>query len=273
MSKHASKQNRPWFLYAIAVPAAVEVWACWVGLGSLCGFPVLGVGRLHLSTGWTLAIGMEAYGAYALNVWLHKAPGPRSREFAQWSAAGAFILSLLGQVAFHVMRAKHVTIPPPVVIVFVACLPVALLAFAVVLTHLMHADERAAAGAAEEATLQAALEGERAARLQAEAERDTARAAAADTAARLEAAAGATGERHQSGTAARRASGTASAPNRTKGPEAQAAEVVTRAEAQLILVAEPGISGSELGRRLGTTPGYGRTLKRELTQAASGSGQ
>jgi hypothetical protein len=276
MSKHASKSNRPWFLYVIAVPAAVEVWACWVGLGSLCGFPVLGLGRLHISTGWTLAIGMEAYGAYALNVWLHKAPGPRSRKFAQWSAGGAFTLSLLGQVAYHVMRAKHVTVPPPVVIVFVACLPVALLAFAVILTHLMHADERAAISAGEERTLQAALDAERAARLQAEADRNTARAEAADTAVR-EAALAQQAERRQADTAkpkpARHKAGNAARRSAAKGPEAQAAEVVTRVEAELILAAEPDISGSELGRRLGVQPGYGRRLRRELTQAAPGGGE
>ncbi len=266
MSKHASKQNRPWFLYAIAVPAAVEVWACWVGLGSLCGFPVLGVGRLHLSTGWTLAIGMEAYGAYALNVWLHAAPGPRSREFAQWSATGAFILSLLGQIAFHVMRAKHVTIPPSVVIVFVACLPVALLAFAVILTHLMHADERAAADTAEEATLQAALEGERAARLQADTERDTARAEAADTAATV-AALTAKVEDLTRKLAERRKGDTDRRQDRS-----DTNDLDTEARALAILAAEPGISGSELGRRLNVQESYGRRLKNRLAPAAPGGG-
>jgi len=67
--------------------------------------------------------------------------------------------------------------------------------------------------------------------------------------------------RHKSGTAA---------PRRTKDAAAQAAEVVTHAEAELILAADPNISGSELGRRLGTTPGYGRTLKRKLTRVGQG---
>lgn len=274
MSKHASKRSHPWLLFIIAIPAAVEVWACWVGLGSLCGFPKLG----RLSTNWTLAIGMEAYGAYALRVWLGNAPGQRSRKFAQWSALGAFTLSLIGQIAYHLMLANGMRRAPDGVIVFVACLLVVVLAFAAILTHLMHADERAAIDAGEERTLQAVLSSveaelaaERGARQQAEAERDTALQEAADTAARAEAALEQVPTRHKGDTGARRKPGTARR-SAAKDPEAQAAEIVTHAEAELILAAEPGISGSELGRRLGTTPGYGRTLKRKLTQVGSGGG-
>jgi hypothetical protein len=266
MSKHASKRSQPWLLFIIAIPAAVEVWACWVGLGSLCGFPKLG----RLSTNWTLAIGMEAYGAYALRVWLGNAPGQRSRTFAQWSALGAFMLSLIGQIAYHLMLANGMRRAPDAVIVFVACLLVVVLAFAAILTHLMHADERAAINAGEERSMQTRLAAERDARLQAEADRDTARAEAADTAARAEAALRQPAGRHKDDAAARRKIATATRKSAAKDPEAQAAEIVTHAEAELILTAEPDISGSELGRRLGTTPGYGRTLKRKLTQVGSG---
>ena len=54
-------------------------------------------------------------------------------------------------------------------------------------------------------------------------------------------------------------------------PEADA--VSSRAEAVLILEAEPGISGSELGRRLGKTERYGQMLKGELTQPAPATGE
>jgi hypothetical protein len=279
MSKHASKRNRSWFLFAIAIPAAVEVWACWVGLGSLCGFPVIGLGRLHLPTDWTLAVGVEAYGTYALNVWLGSAPGPRSRKFAQWSALGAFTLSLAGQIAYHLMLAGKIKQAPAIVVVFVSCLVVAVIAFAAILTHLMRADERDGIRAGEDRVLQAALDAERAARLEAEADRDTARQELAGTTAR-EAALARQLEERQGGTVpppvppkpARRKSASA-APKNAKGPEAQAAEVLTRAEAELILAAEPGISGSELGRRLGVQEGYGRKLRRELTKSTPGGGQ
>jgi len=182
-----SKIGRQWPLVIIAIPAAVEVWTCWVGLGSLCGFPKLG----GLSTDWTLATGMEAYGAYALYVWLGAAPGPGSRGFAQWSSLGAFTLSLIGQIAYHLMLAGHVTRAPAFVIVFVACLLVAVLAFAAILTHLMHADTRAAekaahdkaaekAEATELSALRESLNAERAAGDEARAERDSARGEAAE---------------------------------------------------------------------------------------------
>ena len=50
-------------------------------------------------------------------------------------------------------------------------------------------------------------------------------------------------------------------------------DIDTQAEALRILGEDPDISGSELGRMLGTTPGYGRTLKRRLTQVAPGGGR
>ena len=134
---------------------------------------------------------------------------------------------------------------------------------------LMTATKKAAV--AELSALQAALAGERAARLQAETDRDTALAEAGDTVARAEAALQAAQEIRKGGTAGRAPGRRKNAPA-AKDAEAQAAEVVTHAEAELILAAEPGISGSELGRRLGTTPGYGRTLKRKLTSAGSGGG-
>jgi hypothetical protein len=179
------------------------------------------------------------------------------------------------------MRAKHVTIPPPVVIVFVACLPVALLAFAVILTHLMHADERAAISAGEERTLQAALDAERAARLQAEADRDTARAEAADTAVR-EAALAQQAERLKADaehlksdtpkpTRTRRKTDAAS-PSSSPSASPGADDIDAQAEALSILAAEPDIAGSELGRRLGFKPSYGRTLKRRLTETVPGGG-
>ena len=47
-------------------------------------------------------------------------------------------------------------------------------------------------------------------------------------------------------------------------------DVETQAEALRILSDDPDIDGSELGRRLGKTPGYGRTLKRKLAPSVAG---
>lgn len=152
---------------------------------------------------------------------------------------------------------------------------------------LMTAAKRTAAMA--QAAFAAAMEAERIARQQAEAGTETARAevagwrtAAAEATAKAEELAqqladvkadteGGSAGRRGSGSAGRHKGGSA-ARSRTKDPAAQAAEAVTYAEAELILAAEPGISGSELGRKLGTTPGYGRTLKRKLTQVGQGGG-
>jgi uncharacterized protein DUF2637 len=47
-------------------------------------------------------------------------------------------------------------------------------------------------------------------------------------------------------------------------------DVDTQAEALRILADHPDIAGSELGLRLGKTPGYGRTLKRKLAGSVAG---
>lgn len=56
-------------------------------------------------------------------------------------------------------------------------------------------------------------------------------------------------------------------------PLSAAAEIVTLEQARAILEAEPDISGSDLGRRLGFKPSYGRTLKQKLTKVSPGGGQ
>ncbi len=50
-------------------------------------------------------------------------------------------------------------------------------------------------------------------------------------------------------------------------------DVETQAEALRILADNPDIDGSELGRQLGKTPGYGRTLKRKLSRVNESAGQ
>jgi Protein of unknown function (DUF2637) len=62
------------------------------------------------------------------------------------------------------------------------------------------------------------------------------------------------------------------AASRTRNRTAVPQDVDTQAEALRILSDEPGISGSELGRRLGKTEGYGRILKQKLAAAAPVTG-
>lgn len=140
--------NRPpgpkrWPLLIIALPAAVAVWSGWVGLGALCGFglvqPLPGIVPWHLDTAITLPIGVEAYGTYALGAYLHPATPARARKFAKRSAIGALALGMFGQIAYHLLAAAGRTRAPWLVVVFVACLPVAALGFGATLTHLLRA--------------------------------------------------------------------------------------------------------------------------------------
>jgi hypothetical protein len=86
---------RSWPLLVLAAPAAVAVWSGWVGIGQMTGFgeihPLPGIwDSLHLDTAVTLPIGVEAYAAFALRVWLTNSPvgGDRTRRFARGSATG-----------------------------------------------------------------------------------------------------------------------------------------------------------------------------------------
>ena len=136
--------SRRWPLILIAAPAAVAVWSGWVGLGGMCGFglvqPFPGIVAWHLNTAITLPVGVEAYGAYALGVWLAaRMVPPRARRFAFWSAIGSLALGMLGQVAFHLLTAAGRTRAPWEVVVLVSCMPVVVLGCAAALTHLRRA--------------------------------------------------------------------------------------------------------------------------------------
>jgi cytochrome bd-type quinol oxidase subunit 2 len=134
-----------WPLALIASPAAVAVWSGWVGLGGLCGFgeihPLPGIwDSFRLNTAITLPIGIESYGAYALAAWLVPGTGRKAREFAGKSAVGALGLGMAGQVAYHLLAAAHAHSAPWWVTTLVSCLPVATLALATALTHLLRTD-------------------------------------------------------------------------------------------------------------------------------------
>ena len=78
-----------WPLLVLAAPAAVAVWSGWVGIGQMTGFgqirPLPPIwDSLHVDTAVTLPIGVEAYAAFALRVWLTSNPvvSDRTRRFA-----------------------------------------------------------------------------------------------------------------------------------------------------------------------------------------------
>jgi hypothetical protein len=138
---------RSWPLLVLAAPAAVAVWSGWVGIGQMTGFgqihPLPGIwDSLHLDTPVTLPIGVEAYAAFALRVWLTSSPAvsDRTRRFARGSAIAALVLGMAGQVAYHLLAQAGITRAPWEVTTAVACLPVLVLGMGSALAHLLRSD-------------------------------------------------------------------------------------------------------------------------------------
>jgi hypothetical protein len=137
---------RVWPVALLALPAFVAIWSGWVGLGELTGFGVVHplpgiVDGFRLNTAITLPVGVEAYAAYALRVWLSGAVPPRARRFARTSAIASLILGALGQVAYHLLAAAGVTGAPWWITTLVACFPVSVLGMGAALAHLIREPE------------------------------------------------------------------------------------------------------------------------------------
>jgi len=133
---------RTWPLWLLALPAFVAVWSGWVGLGKLCGFggvqPLPGIwDSLHLDTSITLPIGMEAYAAYALRVWLSGAVSPAAVAFARRSTITALTVGAAGQIVYHLLTAAGVDHAPWPITALAATLPVAVLGMGATLAHLV----------------------------------------------------------------------------------------------------------------------------------------
>jgi hypothetical protein len=100
---------------------------------------------LHLDTAVTLPIGVEAYAAFALRVWLtaNSVVSDRTRRFARRSAIAALVLGMAGQVAYHLLAQAGITRAPWEVTTVVACLPVLVLGMGSALAHLLRSDAAA----------------------------------------------------------------------------------------------------------------------------------
>ena len=135
-----------WPLLVLAAPAVAEVWFGWVGIGQKTGFglvrPLPGIWpSLHLDTGITLPIGVEAYAAYALRAWLAAShaqrPDPPVRQ-------------VVGDLLVRAGDGRAGRLPPDgpgrgdASAVgghdAVSCLPVLVLAMATALAHMLRAD-------------------------------------------------------------------------------------------------------------------------------------
>lgn len=138
---------RSWPLLLLAAGAFVAIWGGWVGLGEKAGFGLIrllpGIADgFVINSAITLPIGVEAYAAYALRVWLSGASrSDKARRFAKWSAIGSLVLGAAGQVAYHLMEAAGIEQAPWWITTFVSCLPVVVLGCGAALTHLLHDDD------------------------------------------------------------------------------------------------------------------------------------
>lgn len=276
---------------AVGTCTLLDVFPTWVSIGYRSAFPLIG----RMPTDWTLAVEVEAYWSLALCVWLAAPAGRRSTRFAISSAAGVIALSLTGQGWYHWVTA-HSAAFPGALVVFASMLPVVILALIALLVHLWQADReraaalaRAVAKAAEERAEAAQADDERAAlRAQLEEAQDALRAetgalrAALDAAetAHQEAAEQAAQSAAKAETLARkldaqrarnRAPQKGATPARKTTPADRATEVPddvdARREALAILANEPGISGAQLGLRVGMSKRWGQLVKPELVAA------
>ncbi|MEU0885542.1 ABC transporter permease [Lentzea sp. NPDC005914] len=142
----ARSRVRRWPIALIALGAFVAIWGGWVELGKLTGFgeitPLPGIAdSWTINSAITLPLGMEAYAALALQVWLSgHTRSDKARSFAKWSALGALVLGAGGQVAYHLMKAAGMTVAPWQITTVVSCLPVIVLGFGAALVHLMTDD-------------------------------------------------------------------------------------------------------------------------------------
>jgi hypothetical protein len=145
----ADASRRRWPLLLIGAAAGTATWSGWVGLGQLTGFgvvhPLPGIwDSATLNTAITLPIGVEAYAVYALSVATDTRPLTTvGRRYAWVSSAGALILGMAGQIAYHLMDAKAVGTAPWWIVAMVSCLPVLVLGAASLLWHLTAKDVEA----------------------------------------------------------------------------------------------------------------------------------
>jgi hypothetical protein len=256
-------------LILILAGGLLEVWASWLQIAAVSGFPHLG----PVTTGWILPVTAEVYWGSALWAWLVDPAGPKSRLFAMCSAAAVFALSLAGQEADHLMTFAHRTAPPVGAAMLLTALPLTAVAMGAILIHLRQKDRaEAVAGEQESATARELA----AVRADLEAERDALqplRDALAEAQQRAEddAAVRATLERKLAAQAAsrKRANAPRAKSATARAKQANEEDVDARTKALAVLAAEPGISGAKLGPRVGMSERWGQMHKPELVAMAA----
>lgn len=292
---HAKPARRDllWVLVLILACGLLEVWASWLSIGAVSGFPKLG----RMTTGWILPVTTEAYWSAALFAWIAVPAGPKSAAFAKWSAAGMFVLSLAGQESDHLLAAAGRTVPPVGVVGFVTALPLISVALIAILIHLRQTDRDDAAAAVraraetERAARQASAEAVRIADLEGALEtagtsRDEAVSALGDVRAELDRAReevakltrkleAATARKRRTATGRKSGAATARKPDPVTGSATAPQEPVITApeideeapadldsEAKVLWYMDQGLSASAAGKAAGLTDSRGRQIAR-----------
>ena len=141
----SDKRVKIWPLYLLMLPAFVAVWSGWVGIGELTGFGTVnllpGIVDAEINTAITLPIGLEAYAAYALYVWLSGNASDKATRFAKFSSITALCVGGSGQIAYHLMAAAGVSTAPWWITAGVSCIPVAVVGMAAGLAHVANSEE------------------------------------------------------------------------------------------------------------------------------------
>jgi hypothetical protein len=261
-----SGYDHAWVLVVVAAFALYDVWESWTQVGNKSGYA-------H-GTGWTLTVIVEVFAAYCLFAWFD-APGRRSRQFAMWSAFAVLGLSLIGQGSSTL--AAHAT-PPVWLAVFVKDLPVVVLALIALLVHVRRLDR---AGAAQHLAAEEAVAADDRAALRAEmealrAELETAQGSLAAAQDEIAQAAQDRANLARKLDAANRAKDRANARANTPrngraNPRAkqEPSDVDARTKALKVLSDEPGISGRQLGPRVGMSERWGQLHRDELAAMAA----
>jgi hypothetical protein len=169
--KKAASPLVVWPVLLMAMAAFVAVWSGWVGLGEMTGFgevrPLPGIAdNFVINSAITLPIGVEAYAAYAMYVWLSgRCRNDATVIFAKWSSIGALLLGAAGQIAYHLLEqaqadkraaaqaladaaaaatgqaAERVVLGAPWwITTFVSCLPVVVVGLGAALAHMVRSE-------------------------------------------------------------------------------------------------------------------------------------
>lgn len=140
--KRKSLKVRTWPLMVIGASAMVAVWSGWIELGHLTGFgvvrPLPGIwDDFEVNTVITLPLGLEVYGAYAMQLWVSGRLRGFAKSFAAFTSVVALLLATSGQAGVHIMHAWNWTAAPWWVTAIVSALPVVTLGLATTLAHLV----------------------------------------------------------------------------------------------------------------------------------------